>query len=51
MVPGGTDAHLPMEGGRSWGASGDKVDFQFQSMENYGPVGAERPDKMTVSVQ
>ena len=31
-----------MEGGHSWGVLGDKVDFQVDSMENYGPVWAER---------
>ena len=32
-------------------AFGDKVDFQFDLMENYGLVGAESPDNMIVFTQ
>ena len=48
------DTRLPMEGGRSWGASSDTLDFQtfqFDSIENYGPVGSERPDNTIVFTQ
>ena len=40
-----------MEGGRWCGALGDKVYFQFNLMETYGPVGAERSDNLFVFTQ
>ena len=35
----------------SLGAFGDKVNFQFDSMEIYGPTEAERPENTIVFVQ
>ena len=51
MVPSGTDAHFPMEGGRCWGTLGDKVDFHFDLMEQSRSMVAEKPDNTIVFTQ
>ena len=49
IVPSRADTNLPMEAGRSWSALGDKV-YDFL-MENYGLMGAQRPDNTIVFSQ